>query len=45
MLAHTRSLFKRMNKEQKSLIYEGAFATGLVTGALAYLNYRIYISK
>lgn len=34
-----------MNKEQRSFIWDGAIAVGMITGAVAYMNYRQYISK
>ena len=34
-----------MPKEGKSYLREGAIFTGLVTGAVGYLNYRLYLRK
>ena len=34
-----------MPKEGKSYLLEGAMFTGLATGAVAYLNYRLYLRK
>ena len=40
-----RSLLKRMNHEDRNLVREGAIFTAVVTGAIAYLNYREWIKK
>lgn len=40
-----KSLIKRMNKQERSLIADGALVTGLFTGSIAYFNYREKIRK
>ena len=41
----TRSLLKRMNKDERNLVREGAFFMTLLTGGFAYFNYREYLKK
>lgn len=40
-----RSLVKRMSANDKNTLRDGALYTGMITGAVAYLQYRNYISK
>ena len=40
-----RSLIKRMNGEEKTLIRDGAIYLSFITGGFAYFNYREYIKK
>lgn len=40
-----RSLLKRMNHEERSLVNTGAFVMTLVAGGFAYFNYREVIKK
>lgn len=40
-----KSLIKRMNKQERSLVCDGALVTGLFTGSIAYFNYRERIRK
>jgi len=42
---YVTSLIKRMAKEERSLLFDGAFFTGLGVGGFAYFNYRSYIKK
>lgn len=41
----SRTLLKRMNNEERSLIKEGAIFMSLITGGLAYFNYREWVKK
>jgi hypothetical protein len=40
-----RSLLKRMHNEERSAVKDGALLLTLITGGLAYFNYREYIKK
>ena len=40
-----RSLIKRMNASERSLVRDGAAACTLLTGSIAYWNYREKIRK
>lgn len=41
----TKSLIKRLNNEERSLLKDGAIYMSLFTGMFAYFNYREYIKK
>lgn len=41
----TRTLLRRLNNEDRNLIKEGALLTTLITGGLAYFNYREWVKK
>lgn len=41
----TNSLIKRMNTEQRSVLFNGAVYAGLFTGLVSYFNYREYVKK
>ena len=40
-----RTLFRRMNNEERNLVKEGAILMTMVTGGIAYLNYREWVKK
>ena len=40
-----RSLIKRMNASDRALVRDGSFAVGLLTGFVAYFNYRERLRK
>jgi hypothetical protein len=40
-----KSLVKKMNKQERSLVCDGAVVCGLLTGSVAYWNYRERIRK
>jgi hypothetical protein len=40
-----RSLIKRMNTSERSMVRDGAAACTLLTGAVAYWNYRERLRK
>ena len=42
---YTTTLIKRMAKEEKTLLRDGAIYTALATGAFSYFHYREYIKK
>lgn len=41
----TRAVLKRLSHEERNLVAEGAFATSLITGGIAYWNYRQFVRK
>lgn len=41
----SRTLFRRMNNEERNLVKEGAIFMTFVTGGIAYLNYREWVKK
>ena len=42
---YATSLIKRMAKEERNLLRDGAILTFLSTGAFSYFNYRLYLKK
>lgn len=44
-MENLRSSIARMPREGRSHLKDGAIAAGVVTGAIAYINYRVYIKK
>ena len=42
---YTTKLIKRMGKEEKTLLRDGAIYTAIATGAFSYFHYREYIKK
>jgi hypothetical protein len=40
-----KSLIKRMNPTERSQVKDGALALGIVTGGIAYWNYRERVRK
>jgi len=41
----SRTIIKRLNLEEKNFIREGAIFVSVLTGAVAYYNYRQFIRK
>lgn len=44
-LENMKASLTRMPNESRTIIRDGAFWTGVLTGAFAYFNYRIYLKK
>ena len=42
---YATSLIKRMAKEERNLLRDGALTAGMGTGIFAYFHYRLYIKK
>ena len=40
-----RNLLKRLNNEDRNLVKDGAIFTTMITGAIAYINYREWVKK
>lgn len=41
----SRSLIKRMSTEERNHLRDGGILMGLLTGAVSYYNYRLYVKK
>lgn len=41
----SRSVIKRLTAEERSYVKEGAVALGMITGGVAYFNYRQHMKK
>jgi hypothetical protein len=41
----SRSIIKRLSGEERNLLRDGSIYMGMITGAIAYFNYRQYIRK
>ena len=41
----SRSIIKKFNTEERTFLRDGAIYMGMLTGGVAYFNYRLYIRK
>jgi hypothetical protein len=41
----TRSILKRMNAEERTVVRDGAIFLAMMAGGFSYMNYRMYIKK
>lgn len=40
-----RSVIKRLSSDERSYVKEGGLFLGVLTGGVAYFNYRLYLQK
>lgn len=41
----TRQIIRRLNQEERTYVRDAGILVGIITGGIAYLNYRQYIKK